>query len=82
MNGSHGIFLNRNGSELDLMMKEFLIKKIREKGPKLTPQRLAVIDVLEEDITVLSARGIPPACLNDKVCDMIYLPFHEEKERR
>jgi Fe2+ or Zn2+ uptake regulation protein len=28
------------------MMKEFLIKKMRERGLKLTPQRLAVIDVL------------------------------------
>jgi Fe2+ or Zn2+ uptake regulation protein len=30
------------------MMKEFLIKKMREKGLKLTPQRLAVVDVLVE----------------------------------
>ena len=29
-------------------MKEFLIKRMREKGLKLTPQRLAVIDVLVE----------------------------------
>jgi Fe2+ or Zn2+ uptake regulation protein len=29
-------------------MKDFLIKKIREKGLKLTPQRLAIIDVLVE----------------------------------
>lgn len=28
------------------MMKEFLIKKMREKDLKVTPQRLAVIDVL------------------------------------
>jgi hypothetical protein len=35
-----------NYSELDLVMKEFLIKKMREKGLKLTPQRLGVIDVL------------------------------------
>jgi Fe2+ or Zn2+ uptake regulation protein len=30
------------------MIKEFLIKKMREKGFKLTSQRLAVIDVLVE----------------------------------
>jgi Fe2+ or Zn2+ uptake regulation protein len=42
------VFLNWNNSELDLMMKEFLIKKMREKGLKLTPQRLAIVDVLEE----------------------------------
>jgi Fe2+ or Zn2+ uptake regulation protein len=29
-------------------MKDFLIKKMREKGLKLTPQRLAIIDVLVE----------------------------------
>jgi len=29
-------------------MKEFLIKKMREKGLKLTPQRLAILDVLIE----------------------------------
>jgi Fur family ferric uptake transcriptional regulator len=29
-------------------MKEFLIKKMREKSLKLTPQRLAIIDVLIE----------------------------------
>jgi Fe2+ or Zn2+ uptake regulation protein len=30
------------------MMKEFMIKKMRGKGLKLTPQRLAVLDVLIE----------------------------------
>jgi Fe2+ or Zn2+ uptake regulation protein len=30
------------------MMKEAMIKKMREKGLKLTPQRLAIIDVLIE----------------------------------
>jgi Fe2+ or Zn2+ uptake regulation protein len=29
-------------------MKEFMLRKMRERGLKLTPQRLAVIDVLEE----------------------------------
>jgi len=41
------------------MMKEFLIKKMREKGLKLTPQRLAVIDVLvEKNLLHPSARLI------------------------
>jgi len=30
------------------MMKEMMIKKLREKGLKLTPQRLAIVDVLVE----------------------------------
>ena len=37
-----------NDSELAQMMKEAMIKKMREKGLKLTPQRLAIIDVLIE----------------------------------
>jgi Fur family peroxide stress response transcriptional regulator len=41
------------------MMKEFLIKKMREKGLKLTPQRLAVVDVLvEKNLLHPSARVI------------------------
>ena len=40
--------LNWNDSELDDMMKESLIKKMKEKGLKLTPQRLAVLDVLAD----------------------------------
>jgi Fe2+ or Zn2+ uptake regulation protein len=41
------------------MMKEFLIKKMREKGLKLTPQRLAVVDVLvEKNLLHPSARSI------------------------
>jgi Fe2+ or Zn2+ uptake regulation protein len=48
-----------NYSELDLVMKEFLIKKMREKGLKLTPQRLGVIDVLVKKIFFIrSARVI------------------------
>jgi Fe2+ or Zn2+ uptake regulation protein len=40
-------------------MKEFLIKKMREKGLKLTPQRLAVVDVLaEKNLLHPSARVI------------------------
>ncbi len=40
-------------------MKEFLIKKMRDKGLKLTPQRLAVIDVLiEKNLLHPSARSI------------------------
>ena len=40
------LFLHWNDSELNLLMKEYLIKKMREKGLKLTPQRLAIVDVL------------------------------------
>lgn len=41
------------------MMKEFLIKKMREKGLKLTPQRLAIVDVLvEKDLLHPSARVV------------------------
>jgi Fe2+ or Zn2+ uptake regulation protein len=41
------------------MMKEFLIKKMREKGLKLTPQRLAVVDVLvEKNLLHPNARSI------------------------
>jgi Fe2+ or Zn2+ uptake regulation protein len=48
-----------NDSELDLMMKESMIKRMREKGLKLTPQRLAVIDVLvEKNLLHPSARVI------------------------
>jgi len=40
-------------------MKTFLIKKMREKGLKVTPQRLAVIDVLiEKNLLHPSARVI------------------------
>jgi len=40
-------------------MKEFLIKKMREKGLKLTPQRLAIVDVLvEKNLLHPSARTI------------------------
>jgi Fe2+ or Zn2+ uptake regulation protein len=41
-------FLPWNDSELNLTVKEFLIKRMRDKGLKLTPQRLAVVDVLAE----------------------------------
>ena len=41
------------------MMKEFLIRKMREKGLKLTPQRLAIVDVLiEKNLLHPSARII------------------------
>jgi Fe2+ or Zn2+ uptake regulation protein len=40
-------------------MKEFLIKKMKEKGLKLTPQRLAIVDVLvEKNLLHPSARVI------------------------
>jgi Fe2+ or Zn2+ uptake regulation protein len=41
------------------MMKESLIKKMREKGLKLTPQRLAIVDVLfDKNLLHPSARII------------------------
>ncbi len=53
------LLLNRNGSEFGLTMKESLIRKMREKGLKLTAQRLAVIDVLvEKNLLHPSARVI------------------------
>jgi Fur family peroxide stress response transcriptional regulator len=42
------LILIRNGSELAMMTKESIIKQLKEKGLKLTPQRLAIIDVLLE----------------------------------
>lgn len=39
---------NWNDSGLTPMMKEILIKKMRESGLKLTPQRLAIVDVMTE----------------------------------
>jgi Fe2+ or Zn2+ uptake regulation protein len=52
-------FLNWNDSELDLRMKESLIKKMKEKGLKLTSQRLAIVDVLvEKNLLHPSARVI------------------------
>jgi Fe2+ or Zn2+ uptake regulation protein len=48
-----------NDSELVQMMKESMIKKIRESGLKLTPQRLAIVDVLiEKNLQHPSARVI------------------------
>jgi Fe2+ or Zn2+ uptake regulation protein len=48
-----------NDSELVPMMKESMIKKIRESGLKLTPQRLAIVDVLiEKNLLHPSARVI------------------------
>ncbi len=38
----------RNDSELAKMMKEAIIKQLRERGLKVTPQRLAIIEVLLE----------------------------------
>ena len=35
----------RNDSELAKMTKETIIKKLKEKGLKVTPQRLAIIEV-------------------------------------
>src|SRR4030065_1836840 len=41
------------------MMKASMIKKMRDKGLKLTPQRLAIIDVLiEKNLLHPSARAI------------------------
>src|SRR3972149_5131236 len=41
------------------MMKEFMIKVMRERGLKLTPQRLAIVDVLiEKNLLHPSARTI------------------------
>ena len=41
-------FLIRNHSDLVMMTKELIIIRLREKGLKVTPQRLAIIDVLIE----------------------------------
>jgi Fe2+ or Zn2+ uptake regulation protein len=50
---------NWNNSELAPMMKEFMIKGMRERGLKLTPQRLAIVDVLiEKNLQHPSARVI------------------------
>jgi Fe2+ or Zn2+ uptake regulation protein len=38
----------RNGSELAKMLKESIIKQLKEKGLKVTPQRIAIIEVLIE----------------------------------
>jgi Fur family transcriptional regulator, peroxide stress response regulator len=38
----------RNGSELNKMLKESIITQLREKGLKVTPQRIAIIEVLVE----------------------------------
>ena len=38
----------RNGSELTKMIKESIITQLKEKGLKVTPQRLAIIEVLVE----------------------------------
>lgn len=38
----------RNGSELTKMLKESVITQLREKGLKVTPQRIAIIEVLIE----------------------------------
>ena len=49
MTGQEGkdiFFLIRNDSRLEIPMKQSIIKMVREKGLKLTPQRLAIIDVL------------------------------------
>ena len=35
-----------NGSEQDIMTKESMIQKLKERGLRITPQRLAIIDVL------------------------------------
>ena len=51
-------FLNWNGSGLYLVMKEILIKKMREKGLKLTPQRLAIVDVLVEKNLLHPSAGV------------------------
>jgi Fur family peroxide stress response transcriptional regulator len=37
-----------NGSELENITKESIIKQLREKGLKVTPQRVAIIEVLIE----------------------------------
>jgi Fe2+ or Zn2+ uptake regulation protein len=42
------LFLTWNNSKLDPRMREILINKMREKGLKITPQRLAIVDVLVE----------------------------------
>ena len=38
----------RNGSELTKMIKESIITQLKEKGLKVTPQRMAIIEVLVE----------------------------------
>jgi len=42
------LILSRNDSDLEMMIRDSIIKKMREKGLKLTPQRLAIVDVLVE----------------------------------
>ena len=42
------LILIRNHSELTKMTKESIIKQLKEKGLKVTPQRIAIIEVLVE----------------------------------
>jgi len=42
------LFYIRNHSDLAMMSKESIITQLRKKGLKVTPQRLAIIDVLIE----------------------------------
>ena len=41
--------LNWNDSRIDMMNKDNLIGQLKEKGLKITPQRLAIIDALVEN---------------------------------
>jgi Fur family peroxide stress response transcriptional regulator len=41
--------LNKNDSELAMIRKNDLIGQLREKGLRITPQRLAIIDALVEN---------------------------------
>jgi len=43
------LHLNWNDSRIDMMNKDNLIGQLKEKGLKITPQRLAIIDALVEN---------------------------------
>jgi len=42
------VFLIRNGSDLTMITKESIIKQLKDRGLKITPQRNAIIEVLVE----------------------------------
>ena len=48
----------RNGSELAKMLKESIITQLREKGLKVTPQRIAIIEVLIEQANLHPSAGL------------------------
>ena len=50
--------VNWNDSEMKMISKEDLIGQLKEKGLKITPQRLAIIDALVENRHAASRRHI------------------------